>query len=147
MEKIYFAAGLFNQAEKEFNLKVCKILEDNGYKVFLPQRDGFEAACLNGLTQAQIVEKIFKKDTDEIKNADIFFMVLDGRVVDDGACVELGIAYTLGKKIYGIKTDTRSLELDLDLNPLIAGCFTKIFRDTTISALDNLIDFLKVGKF
>lgn len=147
MEKIYFAAGLFNQAEKEFNLKVCKILEDNGYKVFLPQRDGFEAACLNGLTQAQIVEKIFKKDTDEIKNADIFFMVLDGRVVDDGACVELGIAYTLGKKIYGIKTDTRSLELDLDLNPLIAGCFTKIFRDTTISAVDNLVEFLREKGF
>jgi hypothetical protein len=25
MEKIYFAAGLFNQAEKDFNLKICTI--------------------------------------------------------------------------------------------------------------------------
>jgi nucleoside 2-deoxyribosyltransferase len=74
-------------------------------------------------------------------------MVLDGRVVDDGACVELGIAYALGKKIYGIKTDTRSLELDLDLNPLIAGCFTTIFRDTTISAVDNLVEFLREKGF
>lgn len=126
MDKIYFAGPLFCKAEQEYNKKLTKILEDAGYKVFLPQRDGFEAAKLK-LSEEEKTKLIFKKDTDEICNADIFFMVLDGRVPDDGACVELGIAYANGKRCYGIKSDQRSMELGLDLNPLIAGCFKKIF--------------------
>ena len=75
---------------------------------------------------------IFQKDRDEVLKADILFMVLDGRVPDEGACVELGIAYANGKRCYGIKGDARSVELDMDLNPMITGCFTKLFYN-----LDN----------
>lgn len=62
-------------------------------------------------------------------------MLVDGRVPDEGACVELGLAYAYGKRCYGAKTDTRSLELDLDLNPLISGCFIKMFKDFDGDAL------------
>lgn len=128
-KKIYFAGPLFSQAEKDFNLKLAKVLEDHGYQVFLPQRDGLEAALLEGKTEEEKTRIIFEKDVGEIMNADIVFMVLDGRVPDEGACVELGIAYANGKRCCGGKTDTRSLELDLDLNPLIGGCFIKLFKD------------------
>lgn len=142
-KKVYFAGPLFNLAEKEFNVKVAGVLEKSGYTVFLPQRDGFEAAALEGLTEIEKVEKIFDKDTAEIRAADVLFMVLDGRVPDDGACVELGIAYALGKPCYGIKTDVRALEIDMALNPLIAGCFKKIFVDKGgETALDGLKNFL-----
>ena len=56
-------------------------------------------------------------------------MLLDGRVPDEGACVELGIGYANQKRCYGIKTDTRSIEIDLDLNPMISECFIRIFKD------------------
>lgn len=56
-------------------------------------------------------------------------MNLDGRVPDEGACVELGIAYASGERCYGFKTDTRSVELGLDLNPMISGCMTRIFKN------------------
>ena len=56
-------------------------------------------------------------------------MVLDGRVPDEGACVELGIAYANNKRCYGIKSDARSVEINLDLNPMIRGCFIKLFED------------------
>lgn len=135
MKKVYFAGPLFCKGEKDFNLFVASILEKAGYKVFLPQRDGHEAAALTDLPQREKIELIFNKDTTEIKNCDVFFMVLDGRVPDDGACVELGIAYTLGKKCYGLKTDVRALEIDMDLNPLIAGCFYKIFYNQDGNAL------------
>lgn len=127
MNKIYLAAPLFCRGEKDFNLLVTQLLEKQGYTVFLPQRDGYEAALLYGKTEPEKTELIFNKDISEIKNSDIFFMVLDGRVPDDGACVELGFAYANGKRCYGIKTDSRSIELGMDLNPLIAGCFKKIF--------------------
>lgn len=41
-EIIYFAAALFNTKECHFNAELCHRLEQAGYKVKLPQRDGFE---------------------------------------------------------------------------------------------------------
>ena len=127
--KVYFAGPLFNQAEKDYNLKMTKVLEDNGYEVFLPQRDGIEAAQLEGKSEDELIEMIFKLDESKVKEADIIFMNLDGRVPDEGACVELGIAFAAGKRCYGFKTDTRAAERALDLNPMISGCMTKIFSN------------------
>ena len=128
-KKVYFAAPLFSQSERDYNLMLTKVLEDHGYEVFLPQRDGFLAPDLEGLTEEELTKKIFDKDVSEVLNADIVFMLLDGRVPDEGACVELGIAYASGKRCYGFKTDARSVEINLDLNPMITGCFTKLFKD------------------
>ena len=128
-KKIYLAGPLFSQGEKDYNLKIAKVLEDNGYEVFLPQRDGIEAAMLEGKSEKEKAEMIFEKDVSEIMKADILFMVLDGRVPDEGACVELGIGYANQKRCYGIKTDTRSIEIDLDLNPMISECFIRLFKD------------------
>lgn len=126
-KRVYFAAPLFNEAEKAYNLQIVSILEEYGYEVFLPQRDGFLAAELEGLTEAEKTAKIFQKDRDETLKADIIFILLDGRIPDEGACVELGIAYASGKRCYGFKNDARSVEMDMDLNPMIAGCLDKIF--------------------
>ncbi len=127
--KVYFAGPLFNQAEKDFNLKLTQVLEAYGYQVFLPQRDGIEAAQLEGKTEEELIEMIFRLDADEVLNADILFMNLDGRVPDEGACVELGIAYANQKRCYGFKTDTRAVESGLDLNPMISGCMIRLFKN------------------
>ena len=134
-KRVYFAAPLFSEGEREYNLKLVSILESYGYEVFLPQRDGFLAAELEGLSDEEKTEKIFAKDYEEVAKADILFFLLDGRVPDEGACVELGIAYALGKRCYGFKSDARSVELDMDLNPMITGCMKKIFYDTNGEAL------------
>lgn len=128
-KKVYFAGPLFNQAEKDFNLELTNVLEEYGYEVFLPQRDGIEAALLEGKTEEELIEMIFSLDAGEVCKADILFMNLDGRVPDEGACVELGIAYANGKRCYGFKTDTRSVEAGMDLNPMISGCMTRIFKN------------------
>ncbi len=128
-KRIYFACPLFSQGERDYNLVLTKLLEDHGYEVFLPQRDGFLAPELEGLTEEEKIEKIFRKDFEEVMKADIVVVLLDGRVPDEGACVELGIAYANGKRCYGIKSDCRSIELDLDLNPMITGCFIRMFED------------------
>ena len=112
--------------------------------MFLPQRDGFLASELEGKTEAEKIEIIFQKDKEEVLKADILFMILDGRVPDEGACVELGIAYANGKRCYGFKSDARSVELDMDLNPMITGCFTKLFYDLNEEELiKSLEEYLK----
>lgn len=128
-KKVYFASPMFNHAEKEFNLRITKVLEDYGYQVFLPQRNGIEAAKLEGKTEEELITMIFALDATEVKKADIVFMNIDGRVPDEGACVELGMAYGIGKRCYGFKTDTHSVELGLDMNPMISGCMIRIFKN------------------
>ena len=137
---IYFAGPLFCQSEKDFNLKLTKVLEDCGYRVFLPQRDGFLVPNLKGKTEEEITRMIFEKDLREVLNADIIFVVLDGRVPDEGTCVELGIAFASNKRCYGVKTDVRSLEPNQELNPMITGCCRKIFRNLDG---DRLIETLR----
>ena len=142
--RIYFAAPLFSEGEREYNLKIVAILESYGYEVFLPQRDGFLAPEMEGLTEEEKIAKIFAKDRDEVLNADIIFVILDGRVPDEGACVELGIAYQAGKRCYGIKSDARSVELDMDLNPMITGCLTRLFYNLNgEELLKSLEEYLK----
>jgi nucleoside 2-deoxyribosyltransferase len=140
---VYFAAPLFNQGEKDFNLELTKVLEDHGYQVFLPQRDGYLAAELEGMAEDELTEMIFDKDYSEVLKADALFMNLDGRAPDEGACVELGIAYANGKRCYAVKTDARSVEYGMDINPMITGCCTKVFKnldgDKLIEELDQYL--------
>ena len=143
-KRVYFAGPLFNEAEREYNLKLVTILESYGYEVFLPQRDGFLAPELEGKTAEEKTQMIFQKDRDEVLKADILFMVLDGRIPDEGACVELGIAYASGKRCYGIKGDARSVQLNMDLNPMITGCFNKLFYNLDSEELiKSLEEYLK----
>ena len=127
-KKVYFAGPLFNQAEKDFNLELTGVLEEYGYEVFLPQRDGIEAALLEGKTEEELIEMIFSLDAGEVCKADILFMNLNGSP-DEGACVDLGGRRTIRKRSYGFKTDTRSVEAGMDLNPMISGCMTRIFKN------------------
>ena len=59
-KRIYFAAPLFNEAEREYNLKLVTLLESYGYEVFLPQRDGFLAPELEGKTEEEKTEETEK---------------------------------------------------------------------------------------
>ena len=92
---IYFAGPLFSEAERAFNARLAGKLEEKGYTVFLPQRDGLEIndPQESGMSLVEQRQAIFTLDRDKILEADVFLFVLDGRVPDEGACLELGIAY------------------------------------------------------
>ena len=92
---VYLAGPLFCQAERAFNLQLTEKLEERGFEVFLPQRDGFES-CEPPDSETTVDEwqrGIFELDRGKVLEADALLLVLDGRVPDEGACVELGIAY------------------------------------------------------
>lgn len=142
-KKVYFACPMFAAMEKEYGLKLAGVLQKHGYDVFVPFRDGYEAAAFECKTEDELVRMIFEKDLEEVRKADILFFLLDGRAPDEGGCMELGMAYAYGKRCYGFKTDTRTVEMSLDLNPMITGAMTKIFRDfdgdTAIKLLEDYL--------
>lgn len=144
MTKIYIAGPLFSEAELEYNLKLDYFLANLGYKTFLPQRDGYKLSdlLLRNIHISTAMDIIFKKDLDEIKNCDIIIFIMDGRVPDEGACLEIGYAYALDKECIGIKTDSRALMHSLD-NPLIVGTLnSRIAKD--FQELRELLSEIKI---
>jgi len=115
-------------------------------KFFLPQRDGVEIdkPPYEKMTENEIGKVIFEIDRDQILDCDIFLFILDGRVPDEGACVELGIAYTekyLKKKhkiLVGLQTDIRAIFLGSKLNPMLRVPLDKVFETEK-----DLLEYLK----
>ena len=68
---------------------------------------------------------MFHLDRSRILDAEVFVFVLDGRVPDEGVCVELGIAHCQkflqnGEKLLvGLHTDTRTAFIGGRLNPMV----------------------------
>lgn len=116
-KRIYFAGPLFCTAERDYNTAVRDALAAAGFDVFLPQESSLniDKGCMDDpVKKTEMGTKIFGKDLDEVRNADILVINLDGRVPDEGACVELGYAYALDKPCFAIKTDVRTAEFGVD---------------------------------
>ena len=128
--KIYCAGPLFNPKEREEMAQLASVLEDAGYAVFLPQRDGLEYAELFPLflqrgVSAQDAQKIlnmaiFSLDVFQIINSDGLLLNMNGRVPDEGAMVEAGIAWAHNKAVVIFRSDSRSL-IEGNCNPLVLG--------------------------
>lgn len=125
--KVYIAGPLFNESEKNRNAELNDYLISLGIQTYLPQKDGSIAAdrIAAGEQKEKIRKEVFENDIKAIKDCDAMLCILDGRVPDEGLCIELGMAYMLGKKCYGYKTDQRSLDAYGD-NLMIEGCLQKI---------------------
>ncbi len=107
---IYISAPLFNEMEIRFNEEVASFLDRKGFSTYLPQRDGGEDEMLlkDPKLWPEISKRVFERDVNALKDSSALLMIMDGRVPDEGACVELGMAYAYGKICIGFQTDTRS---------------------------------------
>jgi nucleoside 2-deoxyribosyltransferase len=106
---VYVAAPLFCDAEKQFNVQVAQDLAALGVRTYLPQRDSGETAALvkEGWDRTAARRRLFDSDVAAVRACDALLIILDGRVPDEGACVELGMAYAWGKTCLGLQTDVR----------------------------------------
>ena len=111
---IYIAAPLFNQIEWERNVQIKTFVESLGFDVHLPQDKAgrFSDLSKDSSNPEALRKDIFNNDLKGVKECDIILCLLDGRVPDEGTCVELGMAYVLGKICIGYKTDIRAMGRD-----------------------------------
>jgi Nucleoside 2-deoxyribosyltransferase len=140
---VYLAAPLFNAAELRFNEGLTRDIEALGLTVFAPQRDGLEFAKLDGEAPMTRARRIFDLDRSMVLAAQIVVAVLDGRVPDEGVCVEVGLARAAtgdsGKTIVGLKTDLRSwMGRGGDVNPMVWGALDELLTSTA-----DLVKFLR----
>jgi nucleoside 2-deoxyribosyltransferase len=71
-------------------------------------------------------KEIFTKDIEVLRSCDGILCLLDGRVQDEGMCLELGMAYTLGKECIAYRTDSRVSEVG-GMNIILEGVLAHIF--------------------
>ncbi len=126
---LYLAAPLFSMAELEFNQKVENNISDY-FDIFLPQRDGglMDKMIKEGTSVPAASASVFGKDLAAIKDSDVVLAVLDGRSIDEGVSVELGFAYALNKKCFGMQTGPIRL-LPCGNNPMIENVLEDTFCD------------------
>jgi nucleoside 2-deoxyribosyltransferase len=120
MTKVYLASPLgFSPEMKGYRDKIKLRLEDMGCAVF----DPWEQAYGSVLTQAralphwhdrvaalaEVAKEIGRTNELRIRNSEAILAVLDGAELDSGTVSELGFAYGLGKRCYGLRTDFRDL--------------------------------------
>ncbi len=135
--RLYLAGPLFSAAERRFNEELAGRLEAAGFDVFLPQRDGVEGdrPPHDAMPRAERRRAMFARDVAEILACDVFLVVLDGRVPDEGACFELGLAYGRrrlappGPRLIGLRTDARAAFLGAKLNPMLAVPLDRVAAD------------------
>lgn len=119
---VYLAAPLFSAAERGFNLELARKIE-HVCDVHLPQRDGplVEEDIRRGMDASRAAQCAFASDIAAIRRCDLLVAVLEGRVLDEGVCVELGFAKALRKAIVGLKSDERRA-FPWGNNPMLDGC-------------------------
>ena len=143
---IYFAGPLFSHAERVFNLRLTERLERANYEVFLPQRDGVERdqPPYDQMKADERRRAMLELDKGKIFESDVFLFVLDGRVPDEGACVELGLAHAhkelqgTKKLLVGLQTDSRAAFVGSKLNPML-----RVPIERVVEAEDELVKVLE----
>ncbi len=128
--KLYIAGPLFNEMERSRNEEVTAMIESLGVVTYLPQRDGgvFSQMVESGMNASDARKHIFKLDVEAIRASDVILCLLDGRVPDEGLCVELGMAHGLGKKRVGYLTDSRTFNKE-GMNLMITESLEKVFTN------------------
>jgi len=131
MKYVYCSGPLFCPEEIAGMTAIATVLEQAGFGTFVPHRDGLERFVMglintplnNNILGARdtINAAIFALDCFQIiRRCDYFVLNMNGRVPDEGAVAEAGIAFAAGKPLVIYKNDRRSVFRGVD-NSMITG--------------------------
>jgi nucleoside 2-deoxyribosyltransferase len=136
--RAYFAAPLFSEMEREYNVSVVARLEKY-IDVFLPQRDGglLMQYVKEGVGPDRAGRLIFEKDLMAMQSADALIAVLDGSTIDEGVAFEIGYMFALGKICVALQTDVRRA-LPTGNNPMIGSSISSVFQN-----IADLVDWAR----
>lgn len=104
MVKMYFANSLFNEADRDYNMKIYNRLKEEfgaSLDIYLPQLND----AINDKTAYASAQMIADADVEELESSDFLLAILDSN--DVGVALEIGIAYARNMPIIGLYTDVR----------------------------------------
>jgi nucleoside 2-deoxyribosyltransferase/predicted secreted protein len=124
--RVYFAAPLFSEGERAYNLSIAQILRNNCFDVFLPQEVGDDSHTRNKEEQFWI----FSENLKALEKADIILAIIDGADADSGTAWEMGYAYSQKKQVIALRTDFRRAGMYEKVNLMLEES-TKVVTSTS----------------
>jgi nucleoside 2-deoxyribosyltransferase/predicted secreted protein len=132
--RVYLAAPLFSEAERQYNLTVAHVLKENFFHVFLPQENGDISAARD----EQAHEQIYRANMRAIESADLIVAVIDGADADSGTAWEMGYATAKGKSVIALRTDFRQVGCEELVNLMLERSATVVRdKDALLLALSR----------
>jgi nucleoside 2-deoxyribosyltransferase len=118
MVRIYLASPLgFADSTRHFmehlierivpHVDVSNPWDDKRFEAEFIRIAGIDSRAEANAALATIDTELGRANAESIRNADGVVAILDGVDVDSGTAAEVGYAYALGKRIYGLRTDFR----------------------------------------
>jgi len=135
VRRVFLAAPLFCESERQFNSMVAGRLRQSGFEVWLAQEAGL---FKHGSPDER--RKVFRGDLSALEGCDVVVALLDGVDVDTGVAFELGYAHAVKKPIVGLKTDYRTFSKTEEVNLMLEAPLVRICRsvDEAVTALKKL---------
>lgn len=127
--KVFLNSPLSHIAAQTLNLKIKKILDEEGFICILPQD------ILPPGPNADSQE-VFKQNFEFVKQCDIVLSVLDAP--GEGVIFELGVAHALGKPIVAFRSDRQSY-----LGKVVEGLWLTLPEARKARSFDELRSKLK----
>ena len=103
--QIYFASGLFSQAERNYNAQLTEQIRnlDPRISVYLPQ----ENTSINDKHRYADSTMIARADTAQLLKCDLMLALLDGICIDAGVASEIGVAFCNKNNNIGLLKDNK----------------------------------------
>ena len=139
--KIYFAAPVFSQVERQYNRRLAARLGElmQRSEIVLPQDFRAIGAKFN---DPEHLPSIYKRCVESINAADVIIALLDGADVDSGVAFEVGYARAMDKLVLGVRTDYRQQQ-SKGVNVMLAnGCSDVLCHYSFNEKLDDLAGFI-----
>lgn len=116
--KIYLASPLgFAASTRHYMDELARALAGTGITVHNPWESDFgpEFQRANSIPDhaervaalRRLNTRVARANEEAIRAADMVLAVLDGVDMDSGTASEMGFAFALGKRVHGLRTDTR----------------------------------------
>jgi len=99
--KLYLAGPFFDRPSLDWVQRITAIIEAQGFTVFSPSRN---AGVLNSSSTDSERSDYFRRDVGQLEGSDGVIALLDG--ADAGTAWEIGYAFSLGKPIFGLLTES-----------------------------------------
>ena len=137
--RVYLAAPLFSEAERNFNELVARCLRDQYFYVHLPQKIGDSSASRDEDEHT----RIYRENLRALEDADVIVAVIDGADADSGTAWEMGYAKALGKRIIALRTDFRRAGINEKVNLMLEQSATVV---NSLEELLRVLDSSATGK-
>lgn len=124
LPRVFLNASLSSFAAQNLNIKIKKILEEEGFSCILPQE------ILPPGTKVDPSE-ILRQNVEFVKKSDIVLSVLDAP--GEGVIFELGFAHALGKTIVAFRSNEASY-----LGKVIEGLWSALPESKKAVTIDEL---------